>query len=155
MGDEVERKFLIWENDVSFATPIFFDLYPSIEQAQRVILAEGVKIDQGYLPLERGKTLAHVIGMTYDFEPVEARLRKMGTVAYYLTIKGDGTVKRVEKKRQEKPYQRFHPETDVYTDRDLIVLEVEAPNLEIAATIPVFGKEITTDKRYKNKNLAK
>ena len=46
-------------------------------------------------------------------------------------------------------------EFDVYTDRDLIVAEIEVPSLDMLASLPVLGKDVTEDKRYKNKNLAR
>jgi CYTH domain-containing protein len=37
----------------------------------------------------------------------------------------------------------------------LITLEIEAPTLEQAITLPVFGKEVTYDNKYNNINLAR
>ena len=46
-------------------------------------------------------------------------------------------------------------EIDVYTDRDLIVAEVEVGKVEELKEILAIGRDISDDPGYKNRNLAK
>ena len=53
------------------------------------------------------------------------------------------------------PFEGHTAEIDVYTNRDLIVAEVEVPTLKDAEKLSPLGKDVTTDKKYKNRSLAK
>lgn len=144
---EIERKFLIYEiPDLAH--------YPFDE------------IEQGYI----------------SFEP-EIRIRKKGSKCY-LTEKGEGTKIRpevnleisqeiyevlshlvqgrmIQKTRYKIPIQdHLIAEFDLYHDEleGLMVVETEFSSEEQSQNFipPVwFGEDITEDKRYKNKNLAK
>ena len=140
------------------------------------MLQNGKSIRQGYRPLGAGTELSDRLGMNVDFTPSEARLRdKAGTL--YFTLKGTGGLsrselevevkqnvfnefwgktdgRRVEKVRLNVPFKVYTAEIDVYTDRDLVVVEVEVPTVEEANKLPPLGKDVTSDKSYKNKNLA-
>lgn len=182
MVKEIERKFLLWENGIDYSDPYFLNLYQeghyhSPVDFKEIVLEIGEKIKQGYLELELGKTLANKWGISFSFEPIEARLRQEGS-KHFFTIKGNGTLtrdeenkqigeglfnqywqstvgKRVEKIRLKKPYCGQTLELDVYTDRDLIIAEVEFPDEISAMAFQIIGKEITKDDKYKNRNLAK
>ncbi|MCX6748241.1 MAG: adenylate cyclase [Candidatus Pacearchaeota archaeon] len=140
-------------------------------------LSLGSVIRQGYLPIEQGRRLAEKLKLDLKFQPAEARLRAK-TNRYFLTFKGDGTLsreeqetgiekaifeeywlltggKRIEKVRFAIPYEGLTAEIDLYRDRDLITAEVECPNIETARKIKPLGKDITEDRRYKNRNLAR
>jgi CYTH domain-containing protein len=174
---EIEKKFLIYENDKSFATKNLNEICSSIDALKEKVLKEGTKIQQGYIPIEKGMELAKKLGLHVTFEPAEARLRNKGG-KYFFTIKGEGgTVrdelevtidqhtfqhywsategKRVEKMRLKTPYEGQTAEVDVYLDRKLIVAEVEVGTLDEAERLKALGKDVTKDKAYKNKNLAK
>ncbi|MFH1840321.1 MAG: hypothetical protein ABH849_04180 [Nanoarchaeota archaeon] len=177
MGNEIERKFLIEENGVDYTTSEFGLFYESIEQLRRDVLDKGDPIRQGYLPLTDGQKLSDLLGIRIDFNPSEARLRdKNGRL--YFTLKGKGGLsrnelevevnqdhfsqfwpktegRRVEKVRLDLPYQDYTLEVDVYTDRDLIVAEVEVPSVEEAHSLKPLGLDITEDPKYKNKSLAR
>jgi len=177
MSKEIEKKYLIRENGVDFFSDSLAEIFPKISELEEEVIEKGKKIRQGYLSLEDGEALAKEVGMNIDFNPVEARLRdKAGK--YFLTVKGDGSLtrneeeksldqkvfqnywsltegRRVEKVRLEKSYQGFTAEFDVYIDRDLIVAEIEVPSEQDANNLVPLGKDITSDKSYKNKNLAK
>jgi CYTH domain-containing protein len=141
------------------------------------VFANGKKIKQGYMPVENGMEIAALIDLEVDFKPSEARLRDKGGKTF-LTLKGEGGLtrneveteihkdlfadlwhltegRRVEKVRLEKPYGAYKAEIDVYTDRDLIVAEIEVPSEEEAGKLTPIGLDVTEDKRFKNKNLAK
>ncbi len=148
MSEEIERKFLVTK------TPVDLKSYKSQE------------IEQGYIIAE---------------EQLEIRVRRKGD-KFFQTIKGSGDLKRseieielsenqfntlwpltegkrVEKRRYEIPYNNIIIEVDIYsgTLAGLIVAEVEFSSEEESKLFSPpnwFGKEITTDKRYKNKNLS-
>ena len=148
MSHEIERKFLI-DNP-----PQDYDKYPSKD------------IIQGYIII------------THD---TEVRLRKISE-SYLITVKtGEGLIRketeleitpeqfdklwpltenwRVEKKRYEINYEGYLIELDFYSGNlaDLIVAEVEFRSEEESSSfIPPgwFGREITEDEGFKNKNLA-
>jgi len=149
MAIEIERKFLVKE------LPADLENYPHSE------------IMQGYLIITDND--------------IEVRIRKKGD-KYFETVKaGSGLVrkesekeipkeafwdhwpltegKRVEKVRYEILYNGKLIELDVYSGEleGLAVAEVEFDSEEenVSFTPPEwFGKEVTHDERYKNKNLA-
>lgn len=177
MREEIEKKYLLKEDGSDFATDALQHQYSSIEALENDVLQHGKKIRQGYLPISSGSDLCDKLGLDLTFTPSEARLReKAGT--HFFTLKGEGTLKReevevkldkivfdeywqktegqrVEKCRLEIPYKGHTAEIDVYTDRDLIVAEVEVPSIGQAQSLPALGTDITEDTQYKNKNLAK
>jgi len=63
--------------------------------------------------------------------------------------------RRIEKVSLDKEYSGHTAEFDVYSDRDLIVCEIEALNEKIANSVIPLGKDVTKDHNYKNKSLAK
>lgn len=177
MAEEIERKFLLWENGVDYSASPLKELYPALEELKSGVLNQGTRIVQGYIPLNLGLLLAEVLKMTLGSKPNETRLRRKGDKLYF-TLKGNGSHareeletrvsedlfmnwwgftqgSRVEKFRLEKPYGRYVAEIDVYTDRDLIIAEVEVPSLEIANSLVPLGRDVTGDSRYKNRNLAR
>ena len=166
---EIENKYLLREEGVNYCDQLV-DLVEDV-------VDNGVAIRQGYLPLDSGAELCDSLRLDVDFEFSEARLRDKGGTLFF-TLKGNGDLSRseievevdrdlfekywvftegsrVEKVRLEVPFDRYTMEVDVYTDRDLIVAEVEVPTLEEAANLSVIGKDVTLDKKYKNKNLAR
>ncbi len=177
MAQEIEKKYLIMENEIIYFTEVLRQLYPSILSLKADVAHHGKFIKQGYLPLGTGSELSDLLGIKVDFKPTEARLRdKSGTT--YFTLKGNGGLirnelevkvtqevfdkywsktsgQRVEKVRLSKPFGDYTIEIDVYTDRDLIVAEIEVPTEQEAEKLKPLGKDVTTDKNYKNKNLAR
>lgn len=174
---EIERKFLLEEDGKNFATNELSKLYPSMEALKNDILTNGRLIKQGYLPLEAGTQLTRRLNLEIGFNPAEARLRSVAN-RLTLTLKGDGTIerdeieveigealfheywkltagKRVEKIRLRKNFGDHTIEIDLYKDRHLTVAEIESPTIEDAESIPTIGLDVTTNPKYKNKNLAK
>jgi len=177
MGDEIEVKCLIREENRTFAKSTFYNYFNSVWDLKKQIYQRGHLIDQGYLPLEKGILLADNLDIIFDFSPKEARLRKTNG-KFYFTLKGTGRTsrpekeviidenifydnwnltegKRIKKIRMEHPFLEYIAEFDLYLDRKLITSEVEVPTLQIAKSLPLLGKEISEDTRYKNKNLAR
>jgi len=173
---EIERKFLIREKGVNYIEEEFFRLYVCVEQLLTQVNTEGIPIRQGYLNPMIGMEIAAKAELDVDFEPAEARLRNYNNT-YLLTIKGKGVLarneaeieitsdifeqywpategRRIEKIRLVRPFQEHKLEVDAYTDRDLVVAEVETPTHEAAENIKNIGKDITDDPNYKNHKLA-
>jgi len=174
---EIERKYLIKEGKSEYATEAFYRLYPSIDIIEKNVLKNGDIIRQGYLPIKKGMELAERIGLLVDFIVDEARLRDKAGILFF-TLKGKGDAsrdeiehqiakdlfneywpstrgKRVEKVRLSEPYHGYILEIDVFTDRILILAEIEAPTINEVTELKSVGFDVTTDKKYKNKNLAK
>lgn len=151
MGYEIERKWLVDDKSVPqhlFQVPL--------------------RVDQAYLTV-------------LDSKNDEARVRRKGD-RYFLTIKkGEGVkreeteveipyetydairslpnLNRIEKLRYEIPDGKHTIELDIYDGglERLVTAEVEFDSLEESKSYipPIwFGREVTEDKRYKNKNLA-
>ncbi len=177
MSLEIEKKYLIQENGISHAESSLDALFPKFGDLKDTVLREGTKIRQGYLPVEVGMEIANIIGVDLTFTPTEARLRNQGS-EYFLTLKSTGGLSRdetpdavvsktvfdmywpyaetrIEKVRLKKEYHGDTAEIDVYTDRDLIVAEVEVSSEEVAHRITPLGKDVTEDPNYKNKTLAR
>ena len=177
MADEIEKKYLIREGAADFSTEAFLLNYHSIDFLAKEVFEKGEKIRQGYLEMDKGLHLAKELKMNLDFEPKEARLREKAG-RFYFTLKGEGNLlrselelkitpgffydywpetngRRLEKFRLKKPYQKYDAEFDLYTDRNLIIAEIEVPTVADAQRLVPLGKDVTDDKRYKNKNLAK
>lgn len=175
--DEIEKKYLIREGITEYFTEAFVLNYSSIDFLAREVFEKGKKISQGYLEIDKGLHLAKMLNMAVDFEPKEARLRDKAS-RFYFTLKGEGNLvrselgqeinselfneywpetkgKRLEKFRLKKPCQRYEAEFDIYTDRNLIIAEVEVPTIADVKMLIPLGKDVTDDKKYKNKNLAK
>jgi CYTH domain-containing protein len=157
---EVEGKYLLREEGKSYAKSSF----SSIEELLSFVYERGIIIEQGYLNDDIRDIILEILGVKPGFDPVESRIRKEGS-EYYLTLKGDGTSEReefntpiskdifnaywdftfgqrVSKIRFKIPYQGYTAEVDFYTDRDLIVAEIEV-------------KDKSHDSKYKNSRLAK
>lgn len=137
-------------------------------------------LEQGYLPIGVGKSLSDRLGLDAN-GIAEARLRRKanffdGLDKYVFTLKSDGTLSRKEQEtevdsvtyeefakqftglirkiRVNHPTQGLEAEVDFYLNRNLITAEVECPSIDVANQLASFGKDITEDKKYKNKNLA-
>lgn len=168
MKQEIEKKYLLGENGVSYATDAApRNLYP----------CRGQKIRQGYLAPQDLEAIFAESGHKPGFEICEARLRQHG-IDFYLTFKSDGTLQRTEeehlispslfekywprtegrrikKMRLRTSYGKYLVEIDFYTDRDLIIAEIEFPTRKEAEAHPLLGKDITEEAQYKNKNLSR
>ena len=168
---EIEKKYLLREEGIDHATEALLGLYPSVDHLKDCVLKNGVCIRQGYI------TDFRLFCELVDFPPKEVRLRDKGG-AYFLTFKGEGCLlreeceipldkvvfdrdwlktesRRVEKVRYARDIGLYTVEFDVYTNRDLIVAEIEVPSLKMLVGLPVLGRVVTEDKRYKNRNLAR
>ncbi len=139
----------------------------SVVELPCLVTVPGEAIRQGYTSITK--------------DGVEVRVREKGH-RYFQTIKGDGELirtevefplerdqfdalwprtegRRIEKTRYAVPHNGANIEIDVYHGslQGLVVAEVEFSSLQEAEQfVPPawFGREVTNDKRYKNKTLA-
>lgn len=177
MVKEIEKKYLIKEEGHEYAKEELFRFCSSIESLAESVLAHGKPIRQGYMPIKKGISLAQELGLEVDFPIEEARLRKTAG-DFYLTLKSTGDIsrdelelgiaervfnaywpytkgRRVEKVRLGLSYENHTLEIDVYTDRDLIIAEVETSTVIEAEELRRIGLDVTAIEKYKNKSLAK
>lgn len=196
MPREIERRFLLRENRVIYANDnlsqiafapgnIRCEVEKNVEYLVKRINNEGDIIIQGYISdLELAARMAENLGVVYDFEPSEARLRKRilrknGEVRYIFGLKGQGNIERPEvekavskayflenwvltrghvisKKRLVIPLQKDKVECNSFTDgEDLVMAEVEFRSLGLSGFFPALGKEVTNNPDYNSVNLAK
>jgi CYTH domain-containing protein len=174
---EIEKKFLLSDDNSTYISGVLKNIYPTFEELVTDVNRNGMLIRQGYLTAEEGAVLTQMLCLNPTFDPTEARLRNKDG-SFFFTLKGNGTVerdeleipisretfnlywpqtkgKRVEKIRLKKTLNNYLLEIDFYLDRELVVVEVEVGSREEAENFPALGKDITNDKNYKNKNLAK
>lgn len=150
---EIERKYLI-------------DLDTAKEQIARAKAKKDIK--QAYLAVDDER---------------EVRLRSIKDQQYLLTVKSSGALSREEieielndpqvermkplmgsrclhKTRYDIPYDQHNIELDIYHGslEGLAVAEIEFDHEDAAAAFAPpdwFGRELTEDQRFKNKNLVK
>ncbi len=177
---ESEKKYLIWENGRDYSTEHLKKIYSSILEIKKSAKINGRTIKQGFLPIGSGMELANKLGLSINFKPNVARLRKEGNKKwkFYFTLKAKGHAsrdtsgdkeitsklfnqywgqtkgKRVDKVRLKIPYNGYKLEIDVFTGRDLILAEIEAPEEDLANLLPP-GIDVTEKPKYKNVNLAR
>jgi adenylate cyclase len=183
MAKEIEKKFLLMENGKDYSNELTNKLFGSINNLEKLVRAEGVKISQGYLPKNSFDKKLQILkqenflGEEVSFKPELLRLREFGG-KYLMTIKGKGFIERdelefpipeklfnnwwketkgqrVEKIRYEHHYNSLKLEIDCFTDRKLMLLEIEVKTKKAASLLPYFGKDVSETAKYTNMNLAK
>lgn len=171
-GFEIEKRFLLQtvEEDTSKKgnAPIIYN----------DVLEKGTKIQQGYImDIQEAKQVLDDLGIKLNFKPNTIRLRKYGK-KLILTVKDRKTTKkreceweltkkqfkelwpltkgnRVEKKRWVKKIKGWTVEIDAFTDRYLLLAEIEVDKEEDLDKVPKLGKDITNTKGWSNKALSK
>lgn len=142
---EIERKFLI-EKDIDLSGLEFRDIV------------------QGYICLDPEIRVRAMDGKYYRTDKSqgdmvrEEREREISCTMYNILMDNrEGGV--LEKRRYYMPYGKYTVEIDVYgrslTGLKVAEVEFETEEEALAFIPPDFlGREVTCDKRYKNKNLA-
>ena len=142
---EIERKFLI-EKDIDLSGLEYRDII------------------QGYICLDPEIRVRAMDGKYYRTDKSqgdmvrEEREREISCTMYNILMDNrEGGV--LEKRRYYMPYGKYTVEIDVYgrslTGLKVAEVEFETEEEALAFTPPDFlGREVTCDKRYKNKNLA-
>lgn len=167
-GKEYESRQIILSDDRYYG-PII----PALKLYNR-ILHKGDTIQQGYIKPKEVEVLKPLqLGMKVE-KPDTIRLRKyQGKI--FLTLKNEeedeqefliGTKeflllwpmtkgRRIQKKRLIEKYGKWDVELDAFTDRLLLIAEVEVKKLSYLKEVPKLGFDITNDKKWSNKNLAR
>ncbi len=146
---EVERKFLIT------APPDHYKNWPHKEISQGYIAVDeqGTEVrirqkgDQFYETIKSGKGLSRL--------EIEINITEEQFKALWPATKG----KRIKKTRFTKPINKHIIELDIFKKplSELIIAEVEFESETASKRFNPpewFGKEITMDEQYKNRNLA-
>lgn len=144
------------------------------------VLEKGTPIKQGYIKdfgIAQELLESFGIELTEDFKPNTVRLRQYGS-QYILTLKDKKETKRkeveyelgkkqfntywkhtkgarVEKKRLIKKLKGFDIEYDAFTDRFLLLAEVEVKTEEELKKVPKLGMDVTNNNQWSNKALAR
>lgn len=171
-GFEIEKRFLLLtvEEDTSKsknATTIYNE-----------VLEKGTPIKQGYIhDVQKAKEVLDEMGIELEFKPNTIRLRQYGK-DYILTLKDRKETKkreaeweldsktfkkywpltkgaRVEKKRLEKKIKGHLVEIDAFTDRFLLIAEIEVKEEVDLDKCPKLGLDITGNKQWTNKSLSR
>jgi CYTH domain-containing protein len=172
-GYEIEKRFVVMTVEEDFTKnqngKILYD----------EVLSKGTTIEQGYITdIQRAKEVLDELGIDLDFRPTTIRLRKFGT-QHILTVKDRKETKkreveweldpkvfrkywketkgaRVYKKRLEREVKGFTVEYDAFTDRFLLLAEIEVDSEKDLAKCPKISKmEVTGQKQWTNKTLSK
>lgn len=173
-GWEIEKKFILatMEEDHT-KNKNSLKLYNEV-------LEKGTSIKQGYIKdFGAAKDMLDAMGieLTDDFKPNTVRLRQYGT-QYILTLKDKKETKRkeveweldvkvfkkywkhtkgsrVEKKRLIKKLKGFDVEYDAFTDRFLLLAEIEVSKEKDLEKVPKLGMDVTNNNQWSNKNLSR
>lgn len=171
-GFEIEKRFLLLtvEEDTS-KSKNGLEIYHEV-------LCNGVEIQQGYIhDMQRAKEILDELGIDLDFKPNTIRFRKYGN-QYILTVKDRKETKKreVEWELSSKQFKTYWPETkgarvwkkrlikkikkrkveiDAFLDRLLLIAEIEVSNESEMDNLPKLGMDITGNKKWTNKSLAK
>ena len=149
---EIERKYLL------------SGLPPAAARARSVL------IDQGYLPGERIRE--RVRRMRDDAGERYVRTLKLGrgmsrqefeeetTAEVFAALWSVTTGKRLQKRRYFVPEGRLTWEVDDFTDRELVLAELEIPSVDFRIVIPEWlepflVREVTDEKGFGNHELAR
>lgn len=142
-------------------------------------LERGDAYEQGYiLDMEKAREVVVELGIVPQFEPNTIRFRKINNSRFIFTLKDKKETKRreVEWELDRKTFNHFWPLTtnaritkrryikevkgneitfDAFTDRLLLMVEIEVKDEELLKTLPKMGFEVTGDSNWSNKKMAK
>lgn len=171
-GFEIEKRYLLLtkEEDTSKGKN-GLEIYNEV-------LENGTTIRQGYImDVSEAKRVLDELGIELEFKPNTIRFRQYGK-KYILTVKDRKETKkrevewklskaqfneywpltegnRVEKKRLEKKIKKRLVEIDAFTDRLLLIAEIEVDDEKDMDNLPKLGMDITGNKNWSNKALSK
>lgn len=171
---EIEVKFLLYECGKVYV-PSGTNI-GSIFDLQKRVKETGVLIEQGYFDENDFDFIITTLDLEINFFVREIRLRKIDSHRF-ITLKGEGGLSREEvelpitdslfdelwpktlsrriiKRRLEMMIDSINIEVDLYLDRDLMIAEIELKSEGDSVSVPVIGKNVTNDPKYRNRNLA-
>ncbi len=150
MTKEIERKFLVK------TLPENLDHYPAIEiiQGYLAITEDGTEVRLR----KKGERYFQTVKSGFGLQRNEVEIEILKEQFEKLWFMTEG--RRIEKVRYEIDHSGSKIELDIYCGilKGLIVAEVEFTSFELAKSfIPPnwFGREVTEDERYKNRNLVR
>ncbi|WP_396190266.1 hypothetical protein [Flavobacterium sp.] len=172
-GYEIEKRFLVLTVEEDFTkNQQGLKLYNEI-------LETGTTIEQGYITdIQRAKEVLEELEIDLDFRPTTIRFRKYGTQCI-LTVKDRKETKkreveweldpkqfrkywretkgaRVYKKRMVREVKGYQVEYDAFTDRLLLIAEIEVTSEKELLKLPkISTSDITGQKQWTNKTLSK
>jgi CYTH domain-containing protein len=173
-GFEIEKKFILATTEEDHTKN------KNALVMYNEVLEKGTDIRQGYIKdFSVCQEVLEALGieLTEDFKPNTVRLRQYGN-DYILTLKDRKDTKRKEveyeldkkqfntywkhtkgsrvtKKRYIKKLKGFDVEYDAFTDRFLLLAEVEVTDEADLAKVPKLGMDVTNNNQWSNKNLSK
>lgn len=146
-------------------------------------LENGEMYEQGYiLDLDKAREIVEELGIQPEFQPNTIRFRKISSdgnkIRYIFTLKDKKETKRreVEWELDRKTFEKYWPWTlgarvrkrryitklkgfeltlDAFTDRYLLMAEIEVKDEKQLEQLPKMGFEVTGDSTWSNKKLAK
>lgn len=174
---EIEAKFLLYEKGTDHRQANEAPKLGSSAEIRARTMAEGYRIEQGYFAKDDFQEVTEALDLEIPFVPKELRLRSYRG-EWLLTAKGEGglvrnelevlvskaffdqwwprtEVRRICKIRWQTMLGKYLLEVDDYQDRDLLTAEIELASVDDLRSLPLVGKDVTNDARYKNKNLAR
>lgn len=156
---EIERKFLVaeWPNNIegkSYAIEQFYILFKPEVRLRKVTPVQGKNFETGDTPNTK-----YFITAKGEGNQIREEIESEISAANYQANMKNRIGRLIRKVRTKLPLENgLTAEVDEYVDMDLTVVEVEFSDEKQAEEFqpPVwFGKEVTDDPRYKNKNLAR
>lgn len=171
-GFEIEKRYLLLTPDEDTSKK------KNGQQIYNEVLESGTPIEQGYVKdIQVAKEVLDNLGIELDFKPNTIRVRKYGK-DYILTVKDRKELKkrevewelskkqfqdiwaltkgaRVTKKRLIKKIKGHTVEIDAFTDRFLLIAEIEVTDESQLEGLPKLGMDITGNKAFSNKALSK
>jgi len=149
MGIEIERKFLIRNNDWKKGKPQGLRCCQGyIAEDASILIRVRVAGDKGFLTIKKADT--GLSRYEYEYEIPLSDAREMLDRFSLMPV--------IEKTRYKIPYAGRLWEIDVFEGRNrgLVVAEIELQNeKELISKPPWLGREVTDDPRYLNINLSK
>lgn len=172
-GYEIEKRWVLLTHEEDFSKG------GNGVQLYHEALRKGVRIVQGYImDMDSAIEMVSELGIVVEFKPNTVRLRSFDGKQFILTLKDKKETKRreVEWELDKKTFQKYWKltkghrvhknrykkevkgnviEFDAFTDRYLLMAEIEVKDEAQLEKLPKLGLDVTTDSSWTNKKLAK
>lgn len=172
-GFEIEKRFVLFTHKEDYTKQknglILYD----------EVLKDGKRYAQGYITdMPTAIEMVSSLGIKPAFQPNTIRLRMIDDKTFILTLKDKKETKRREveweldkktfmnlwkltkghrvyKRRLEKNIKGHNVEIDAFTDRLLLIAEIEVKEEKDLDNLPKLGFDVTKDSSWSNKAMAK
>lgn len=172
-GFEIEKRWLVLTDEEDYSPK------KNGVTLYNEALRNGERYEQGYITeMDVAVEQIAALGIVPDFKPNTIRLRKIGTNKFILTLKDKKETKRREveweldrktfnylwqltkghrvyKTRLEKKIKGNITVIDAFTDRYLLMAEIEVKDEKELESLPKLGFDVTKDSSWSNKALSK